>query len=191
MTDVKLQCNCGAVKGVATGVSPSAGTRIVCHCRDCQQFAHYLDNGPNILDEFGGTDIYQIPIAYVKISNGVEHVRCVRLKPKGLFRWYTECCKTPLGNTMSAKSPFIGIIHNFMDDEGRRDENIGPIRGYTFATESAPEDRRQSSLIKIIARVMYKMAIWKVRGLNKPSAFFDSSGSPIVKPTVLRNTHSG
>ena len=46
--------------GVASAVSPSAGFRFGCYCRDSQAFARFLER-PDILDAAGGTDIFQVP----------------------------------------------------------------------------------------------------------------------------------
>jgi len=60
MADVALRCHCGRMRGIARAVSPSAGFRFVCYCKDCQAFARFLER-PDILDAAGGTDIFQMP----------------------------------------------------------------------------------------------------------------------------------
>ena len=54
--DLPICCRCGHVRGIAREVSPSAGFRFVCYCKDCQAFARFLDR-PDVLDAAGGTDI--------------------------------------------------------------------------------------------------------------------------------------
>lgn len=190
MTDIPLKCACGAVQGIATNVSPDSGTRIVCYCDDCQRFARYLGRD-DILDEYGGTDIFPIPPAEIKLVTGVEQVRCVRLTSKGLYRWYTACCKTPIGNTMSAGIPYIGMICNFIDDGGR-DKNIGPVRGYVqvkFAGEALPIERKQAGFPwRVTISILCRLLVWKLRGKGRPSPFFDSSGKPVSEPHVLAAT---
>ena len=66
------------------------------------------------LDAAGGTRIYQLPPANVQITGGQENLACLRLKEKGLIRWYAKCCNTPIGNTVSKSMPFIGLIHTFI-----------------------------------------------------------------------------
>ena len=185
MSEVTLKCSCGAIEGIAHNVSANAGTRLVCHCDDCQAFANYFDGNSGVLDKFGGTDIFQMPISQVEITKGVEHMNCIKLKPKGLIRWYAGCCRTPIGNTISSNIPFIGVIHSFMDDAGVRDKNIGLVRGYMYAKDSCPAERKKTSSFKIIIRILLKMLVWKIKGLNKPSSFFDSNGSPISTPLVI------
>jgi hypothetical protein len=192
MTEVPLKCSCGAVEGVANNISANSGTRVVCYCDDCQAFARSLKCADKILDEYGGTDIFQITPSQVKIMKGVEQIRCMRLTSKGLFRWYTECCQTPIGNTVSSGVPIIGMIHNFMDDNGTREANLGPIRGHLhvkFAKESLPVELKNSGFpYRIIMRTLSKMIMWKLKGLSNPSPFFDSSGNPVSEPKILKIT---
>lgn len=180
---------CGAVEGVAVGVTPQSGNRVVCCCDDCQRFAEHLNGESDILDEFGGTDIYQTSQSQVTVNSGAEHLRCVRLSEKGLTRWYTDCCKTPIGNTLSAKVPFVGGIHSFMDIDQGRDETLGPVRAYVQIQHARGEPTYPHGAEKfplgITLRIVRKMLMWKLRGMSKPSAFYDESGKAQSKPTVL------
>ncbi|BBM86544.1 DUF6151 family protein [Candidatus Uabimicrobium amorphum] len=189
MVDVPLRCSCGSVQGMASNVSAKSGVRLTCYCDDCQKFAQYLGRS-DILDEYGGTDIFQITPSQIKFTQGSEQLRCVRLKEKGLFRWYTECCKTPIGNTISAGMAFIGTIHNIMDDDSVRDQNLGPRRGNVhskFAIKPIPGEKKPSSFpLGLLAKIFLKMFIWKIKGMHRPSPFFDKNGQPVVKPTVLK-----
>jgi len=184
-----LKCSCGAVRGVATNITPATGNRVVCCCEDCQKFAHYLNGGDEILDEFGGTDIFQISQSQVKIEAGAEHLRCLRLTSKGLLRWYTACCNTPIGNSVSAGVPFIGVIHSFMDVDGDSDDVLGGVRAYVQTQYARGKPNYPHSAKKfplgITLQIMRKMLIWKIKGMNKPSAFFSESGKPIIKPTIV------
>jgi len=189
MAEISLKCSCGKVRGLASNITANSGTRIVCYCDDYQAFARYLGREDDVLDEYGGTDIFQITPSQVKLTEGAEQLRCMRLSDKGMYRWYTACCKTPIGNTMSAKVPFVGMIHNFMHDDGTLDEKLGPVRGYTlvkFAKETLPIERKQTGFPwRIILRFIYKLLIWKLTGKGKPTPFFDSSGNPVSKPHIL------
>jgi hypothetical protein len=126
------------VRGVASEVSPTAGFRVFCYCKDCQAFARFLDRA-DVLDAAGGTDIFQLPPGRVKLAAGADALRCVCLGNRGVFRWYADCCRTPIANTAGAGFPLIGVVHSFMDHAfmddafteslagGRsRDEVLGP-----------------------------------------------------------------
>ena len=117
LLDLPLRCQCGHVRGIASDVSPSSGFRFVCYCEDCQAFARFLER-LDVLDPAGGTDIFQMPPARVKLSAGTDAVRCLRLSDKGVLRWYADCCRTPIGNTAaSPRFPVIAVIHSFMVHE--------------------------------------------------------------------------
>ncbi|MEH6346015.1 MAG: DUF6151 family protein [Bermanella sp.] len=187
MPEIKLKCSCGKVKGKTKDVNESSGTRVVCCCDDCQSFAGYLNQESSVLDQYGGTDIFQMPISNIKIIEGIEQISSVRLSAKGMYRWHTRCCNTPIGNSMGAGVPFIGLIHNFMDNASARDEELGENRGHIqtkFARQEVPTDLKGSSF-KIIFRSLSKLLVWKIKGLNKPSTFFDDNEKPIAKPNVL------
>ncbi|HEX5661616.1 MAG TPA: DUF6151 family protein, partial [Polyangiales bacterium] len=73
-----LGCKCGAVHGIAREVSRHNGTRGVCYCDDCQAYAHFL-GGADLLDRWGGSDIYQMMPKRVSFDAGSK-LRCVRLR---------------------------------------------------------------------------------------------------------------
>lgn len=186
MKEIKLKCSCWKVQGIAKNVAPNTGNRIICHCTDCQAFAEYLGRESTILDEYKGTDIFQMPMAYVDITTWKENIKCIRLTEKGLHRWYADCCKTPIGNTMWAKIPFMGIIHNFMDDKWSRDENLWPVLANTLLKERLWE-RKATSPFKFMPRIIGKLISWKIKGLNTPSVFFDTNGIPISEPKIIKS----
>src|SRR5215472_17897317 len=124
-TRVSLRCSCGRVRGYVDDVTPGSGSRVVCYCDDCQAFARW-HRMPGAMNAHGGTDIYQAPPARVRITEGEDHVRCLRLTPRlrALYRFFAACCKTPLGNSLP-RFPFVGVICTALDVEstGRtRDE---------------------------------------------------------------------
>lgn len=187
MSTVPLKCRCGAVKGTATNITPASGNRVVCCCADCQAFASYLGNESQTLDEFGGTDIFQTTQSQLRLSQGQDKLQGMRLSKKGLLRWYTSCCNTPVGNTMNASMPFVGVIHSFMDLPDR-DGVLGPVRAYVqtqFATGSPSYPTHHKKFpLGITFRIMRKILLWKVRGLQRPSVFFNDNGEPLRKPVV-------
>lgn len=189
MNRISLKCKCGTVQGSVSHVSPKVGNHVVCYCVDCQSFANELSEDDGILDEWGGTEIYQTPPWYVTIDSGREHIRCLRLTPKGIYRWYTDCCKTPIGNTASAKFPFVGLIHSFMDKDEKTESTLGPVVGY-HKIESAigepPEAIQQTGMSKgTTAQVFWRLLKWKLTSRNKPNPFFDQSGRCISKPEII------
>jgi len=190
--DIPLRCDCGSLSGVALGIAPSTGCRVVCYCDDCQAFARFLAR-PGITDEWGGTDILQLAPARVRLTGGVEALRCVRLSDKGMHRWYCGECKTPIGNTVSPRVPFVGLIHNFMDhrSDGReRDEAVGKPLGYVqtkYALGGLPARPSGTSLLRVIVRSLSLLGKAWLSGAGSPSAFFDDrTRVPRVTPRVLQ-----
>lgn len=191
-TRLPLRCSCGTVRGTASNVSPKTVTRLICYCDDCQTFAHHLGVEDQVLDEHGGTDICQLSPANIAFTEGEDNIASLKQSLKGATRWYTTCCNTPIGNTMSTASmPFVGLIHAFIDHEsnGRSaDESIGPVLARVherFAIGHAASNAARSKIQPgIMFRVGRRLIWWKLRGDAKRSPFFED-GKPIREPTML------
>ena len=189
--DLLLHCRCGRVRGVAQDTAPSAGFRLVCYCKDCQAFARFLER-PDVLDAAGGTDIFQMPPGRVKLTAGADAVRSLRFSNK-VFRWYAECCRTPLANTASSpRFPLLGLIHSFIGDQanGRsRDEALGPPLCRIHersAVGPLPAHAPSPASLRVFALRGAKVLGWWARGLGRPNPFFDeSTGAPISTPRVI------
>jgi hypothetical protein len=185
-----LRCRCGLVRGVANEVAPYAGFRFICYCRDCQAFAHFLER-LDVLDTAGGTDIYQMPTGRVKLTAGTDAVRCLHFSSK-VYRWYTDCCRTPIGNTAGPRFPIVGLIHSFMsrDADGyARDEVLGaPLcRIYErSAIGPLPPNAPPPPSLRLFALRASRLLGWWVRGLGRPTPFFDDrTHAPLSVPRVL------
>ena len=125
MTEVSLSCRCGKLRGILHKASPSVGNRVVCYCESCRKFCTLL-GAEDKLDEYGGTDIYQVPIGHVEFTESKDMLKCLRVTEKGPYRWYAGCCDTPIGNTGPSFLPMMGVIHACMQMEDR-DSVLGPI----------------------------------------------------------------
>jgi hypothetical protein len=191
-SDVSLRCRCGRVKGIASEVSPAGGLRLVCYCNDCQAFARFLQR-VDVLDCAGGTDIFQMPPGRVKLTAGTDAVRCLRLSGKGVLRWYTDCCRTPIGNTaVSPHFPVIGVVHSFMVHGAgapSRNELLGPpvcCIYQRFAVETLPANAPPPASLGVFIRRASKLLGWWMRGLGRPSPLFsDRTNEPLAVPRVL------
>jgi hypothetical protein len=178
------------VRGVARDVSPSTGFRFVCYCKDCQAFAHFLERA-DVLDPAGGTDIFQMPPGRVKLAAGTDAMRCLRLSNK-VLRWYTDCCRTPIANTAAEpRFPVAALIRPVMDHaaDGRsRDEVLGPplCRMYDHsAIGPLPPNAPPPPSLGVFARRASKILGWWVRGLARPTPFFDDrANAPHAVPHV-------
>jgi hypothetical protein len=187
-TQVELGCRCGQVRGVVTNASPQTVNRVVCYCDDCQAFAHQLGRA-DLLSSQGGTDIVQVAPASLRFIQGQDHIVGLRLTAKGLYRWHTSCCNSPVGNTVGPAIPFVGIVAEAFDGGTRRADEvfgkpIGAILGKYAIGEAPPGSRgvRPSLMLRVVAKVLG----WRLRGRTWPHPFFkrDTSG-PIYPLTVL------
>jgi Family of unknown function (DUF6151) len=193
LANLPLACACGAVHWVAREVSASRDNHAVCYCDDCQAFAHALDCADRVLDANGGSEVLQISPARIEFRAGGERLACLRLRPKGLLRWHTSCCRTPVGNTLASRQvPFVGLVLRRADGEPERrarDAVLGPVRG-AFHARFAVGDRsglatHQGVPVALYARLFRMMVVGRLRGDHARSPFFTASGEPIAEPRVL------
>ena len=185
-----VSCSCGALKGVLS--RPDAVNRCVCYCKDCQAFAHFLGQADGILDAAGGTEVIQTTPANVTITQGQSKLACIRLREKGLLRWYTSCCNTPIGNTLpNFQFAFVGLIHSCLDGSGESlDGSFGPIRMWVN-TQSAktPVPAKPVATFIGMVRVMGMVVRDRFTGRFQSTPFFSPvTGVPVVKPVVLSDS---
>lgn len=185
---VDLKCACGQVKGNIE-IVPNSFFHVHCLCSDCQDFAAYLNNSDKILDKHGGSELFQTYPAFIRITEGNDNIRCMQLNHKGIYRWYTSCCKMPIANTMrSAKLPFAGISVKLMQfsDESQKEAALGPVTLKAFAKSALgemPKDAHPKFPISFMPKIMLFMFKGLVTGKYKPSPFFQGN-SPISKAKI-------
>ena len=107
--EAEFYCRCREVRGRVTSASAQNVNHVICYCDDCQAFLQHIGR-TDLLDPHGGTDIVQVAPASLTFDRGAERIVGVRLSPRGLYRWYASCCKTPVGNTVAPAIPFVGIV---------------------------------------------------------------------------------
>ncbi|NEQ46726.1 MAG: hypothetical protein F6K00_25535 [Leptolyngbya sp. SIOISBB] len=182
-----IQCKCGCLKGSVADVKTA--NRVVCYCRDCQAFAHFLGNSGDILDRHGGTDIVQTLPKNISFTQGTEVLACMRLTETGLLRWYTTCCKTPIGNTLpSHKMSFVGLVHNCLESsEITLNDSFGSARIYVHTKYAKGESKPKSAgLMATVIRNLARVLRARIDGTYKQTPFFwVDSGVPIVSPKIL------
>ncbi len=191
-TDIPLACSCGKVRGVVQKAAPARTNRMTCCCGDCQNYARTLGRETEMLDDIGGTDVFQASPASLSFTAGQEKVGCLRLTPKGALRWYATCCNSPIANTLSSQSiPFMAVHRPFVDSaalEAPLAEVVGPIRATINARlpPALAKERRSTkgALLAMLPRVAKLTATWILKGDHKRSLFFDAKGTPIVEATT-------
>jgi len=187
-TQIGLRCRCGQVQGVVSNAAPQSVNRVVCYCDDCQAFVHQLGRA-DLLDANGGTDIVQVAPSSLSFVRGQDKIAGVRLTPKGLFRWHTTCCNTPVGNTLTPQVPFVGIaVQAFDGGAPRADEAFGKPIGAILGKYAVGDPPKGSTGLNLalIARTIGKVLGWRLRGKAWPHPFFTrETGEPIYPLTIL------
>ena len=183
-----LRCRCQQVHGLVTNASADTVNRVVCYCDDCQAFLYRLGRA-DLFDPNGGTDIVQVAPAALSFVQGKERIVGLRLTPKGLYRWYASCCRTPLGNTLGLAIPFVGIVAQaFASDTQTPDGVFGRPIGAVFgkcAVDNSPEGSTRLNP-RLIARTLRLILGWRLRGKTWPHPFFDrTTRAPSFPLTVL------
>jgi Family of unknown function (DUF6151) len=182
-----LQCRCGTLKGVVS--DPRGANRVVCYCRDCQAFAHFLGCEKQVVDERGGSDIIQTLPKNVTFTQGIESLACLRLTEKGMVRWYARCCNAPIGNTLATpRISFIGLVHTCLEmGNAPLDAAFGPVRAYLNMSgakgDPKPKVRGQGTVIWWFITTVLKA---RINGDYKHGPFFrPDTGALVVTPHVL------
>ncbi len=182
-----LRCRCGSVRGLVA--HPERVNRVVCYCRDCQAFAHFLGSPQTTLDALGGSDVVQTIPAHVTFTQGADSLACIRLSPKGLLRWYTHCCHTPIGNTVANhRISFVGLVHDCLEHGDQPlDAAFGPVRMWhaeksARGTVTVPRGSFAAGVVRFAAMVIRA----RIDGSYRRTPFFViSTGAPVVTPRVL------
>jgi len=187
VTTIPLICQCGSVTGEVRNVSPKTGFHVACHCESCQAFPNHIGAGDRTLDPHGGTAIYQTNPAQLSFHTGSEHLKCLRLTPKGAYRWYAGCCNTPIGNTRDGKLPFVGLIHTIMGEGSKA--ATGPVTLHVQTQDALPglptELQNEGFPKEMRKKAMRKILWWKITGKARPNPFFNKDGSPVSEPEII------
>lgn len=192
-TELPVSCACGALQGVARQVSAANKNHVICYCDDCQLFAHYLGKADQVLDPQGGTSILQMSPASLRIEKGTDKIACLRLRPRGLFRWYAECCRTPIANTPpTSKIPYLGLVTPVLFrsmTEQERDDAMGPVHMRVHAHFAKGNVTGEGCHERIPLSGFFplagKLIRWRLQGGITPSSLFTEKGEPVSEPHIL------
>lgn len=174
MYDTKWICRCGQVELL---VETAGGSRAVCYCNSCRGFATRL-GAAEILDEWGGSDLYQVAPEAAKFVRGADKVAWTKMSEKGPARWFTTCCKSPFANTLSTRAvPFLTLQTASISDS----QMLPPIEMRVFrkfALGHAPKSKNgQARLIREFAVRALKS---RLSGKWRRNPLFDDTGQPIA-----------
>jgi hypothetical protein len=185
MEERTLSCRCGQVALALR--APARAVPVVCYCKDCRAYVHWLGEPERVLDANGGTTIDANLPGNVRIVRGAERLACVSLSPHGTLRWYASCCRSPVANmSRNPRFPFIGCPHSdggtaarsgTAPDARRLHINTGGIA----ANLPRPGLRGQLIFIGFAAR----MAWARLAGAQRANPFFGADSEPLRAPQVL------
>lgn len=188
-----IRCHCGNVRAHAHIGHHPVG-RVVCYCRDCRMFAHFLTRGNTILDAHGGTEVVPMSQGRLRFEAGGEQLACIRLTARGTLRWYAGCCNTPIGNIPSTRQlPYLGLIHACIDyaAAGRTPEALlGPItrriHGRNLQDGGNAIGADEGIPPGILIRLAWRVFVWRLRGDQRHSPFYaPATGEPLKTPRIL------
>lgn len=184
---MEIQCECGQFKAELTRFPKNTPGRFTCYCDDCQAFLHFIKR-EELLDQNGGSEIIPAYPADFKITSGINVLKCVRLSPKGMYRFYTSCCSYPVANTDPVR-PWVGIMSGMYKAKNPDilDQQLGPNKISfmgQFAKGTPPPGTPDKIDFKGIVAVLPFLVKGKLLKKAKPSPFFDN-GECIVTPKVL------
>lgn len=186
---MQIQCECGKFRAELTQLPKNTVGRSICYCDDCQAYLHHLGRA-DLLDSAGGTEIIPVYPSEYKIISGKEFLTCTMLSPKGMHRWSTTCCNTPVGNTRP-KFPWVGVIHRAftVNDANSLEKTLGPIKSRIqgkFAKGIPPQGTSNKFTFKDFRAVIPFILKGFLTGKVKGSPFFETDGlTPIAKPKIL------
>lgn len=178
MTNISsdLTCACGATHW--TIKSQADGRHLKCYCVDCRSFANHLGRADRHIEE-DGVRIFQTYPGNVAFTKGGENLAVLKLGPKGILRWYTSCCNTPVATTMAkAGLPFCGM--SLPNDH----PDFGPVKTMVF-TKDTKTDLKDKAVLPGILSLLSRAALVRITGKGYKAPFFAPDGTPSKEPHVL------
>lgn len=174
----EFTCSCGKTGWrITDGARP---LRVACHCADCQAFARHLGK-TELLDASGGSELVVVRPRTLEITKGSENIRPLRLSPRGLFRWHTTCCNTPLANTPpDPKLAYVGLF----TAPAQTQAGFGPLAARINTAGTQPPVQGFGGY-KTLARLMARIGWDRLAGTWKQNALFGPDRAPIAPPHVV------
>jgi len=174
-SSLMLSCSCGSMSWSLASAAPRR--HVVCYCADCRSFPTALGH-PEFLDENGGLHILQTVPGHVTITHGHQHLAALKLSPKGMVRYHSGCCGTPIANVLEKKTlPFVGLAIPAPA------EQCGPVRSRVNVDSTrgkVKELNPAAAFFTVFGRAIGAVFKGKTNG-----PFHGEDGLPVVTPRVL------
>ena len=184
---MNFSCECGSVTGEILNSEELVGLRFICMCKDCQKFAQYLGKADHVLDKNNGTEVVPVFPKLFTFTRGFENLRGIKLNPKtGTFRWFSNCCKSPIANSISSKAGYIGLNTQRLSLADR--ESLGPIcvrANGESGIPPLPPDTSQRFPLKWLFVTIRQICRMHLKGWKRPNPFFDDKDRPLAPLEIL------
>ena len=185
----RLQCQCGALQGQIS--HPHRAIHGICYCKDCRAYLRHLGVESRTLDTFGGAEFVATQAKHISFSDGIQNLACLSLSEKGLLRWYSKCCNTPICNTpRNWKIPYVGLVHTCLKSDPAAFVSSFPQLQMRVNTGSAKQ-RPPGMAFKTFATLagfIPQVIAGSITGAYKSTLFFNTKGQPITSVNVLSET---
>lgn len=180
-----LQCRCGQLRGRVALSAPAV--RTICYCPDCRTFARFLPQADAILDASGGTELVATEPSAVVFEHGLDALACMSLSERGLLRWFSTCCRTPIGNTpRDRRMHYVGLVHSCLATKPL-EPSFGPVRlrvNTNSATGPVPPNRVGGWLS--LFTLLRSLGLSRITGRYRQNPFFPrDDGEPLTRPHVV------
>lgn len=173
-----FSCNCGTLRGEVSAAGIKSGLRLVCYCADCRANELY-HNQPDPAPE--PVDLFQLAPDSITITQGAEHLKAIRLGPRGPLRWYAACCGTPFANTLAKPTlPFAGMRADLFHDKSA----LGKIRAKAFMPVSGKPPRTKGAGAMALG-IFSRMITARLSGRWTETPFFNMDSRQPVSPPEL------
>lgn len=177
--DLSFGCQCGELTGVLADATPGSGTRIRCHCPDCRGAARHFGDEDSVKD---GVEIFQTTPDRISITQGADQLALMQLSPRGLYRWYAQCCDTALFNTLAKpRMCFVGVLIKPISDP----DALGKLRAEVFIPTPGGKPKHKGMALSAFG-IFKRMAAANLSGKWRDTPFFDiETAAPVVAPKVI------
>ena len=173
-TPIAFSCKCGQI----TGTVPQGPGHIRCYCDSCRAAEIFLDQPDPGMD---GITVMRFPPDQVAFATGKDLLALMQVTPKGAYRWYASCCKTPMFSTASSpKLAYAALKGTAVVDP----QDFGKQLGYVY--KPLPGGKvRHKGMGGMIMGVGTTVLSQLVTGKWKQSPFFDDDAKPIAQPELM------
>jgi hypothetical protein len=181
-----IRCRCAKVRGELLDVA--SASRAVCYCKDCRAWASVLGREADMLDGAGGTTILAAQPSNVRFTDGLDRLACSSFSKRGLLRWYANCCRTPMGNTVrNPKQHFVGLARIALDPAPLPGENGPPALRLFTPSATRPVTATPVAMAVSLGGILARAAIAVATGRWRRNPYFAdvAQATPLRMPQLI------